>query len=49
MMLHSTMYETFPGMKVSYLTFTFTFFNGHLLRESIYQLMEKDLSRGKKH
>ena len=35
-MLHSTMWETFPQMKVSHLTFIFL--NGYSLRESIHQL-----------
>lgn len=36
MMLHFTMWEIFPQMKVSHLTFIFL--NGYSLRESIHQL-----------
>lgn len=35
-MPHFTMWETFPQMKVSHLTFTFL--HGYSLRESIHQL-----------
>ena len=47
-MLHSTMWETFPQMKVSHLTFIFL--NRYSLREGKHTPINgKDLSRDKKH